>query len=215
MWIPQLYRVSETPKLQGFMKKYNFANLISSGGNGLQSTAIPFVVKPDGGEYGTLLAHIAKANPQSKTLGDGHEVMVIFHGPHAYISPNWYQNKQTAVPTWNHTTVCAYGIPKIIDEPNAVIKILQELVEQHEANFSKPWKMDDAPAYVGKLLPAVTAFEIPLTRIEGQFKLSQDRPADFPGIIDALQSSNDSGERELAKMMQDLRNLHLKGDAGP
>lgn len=213
MWIPQLYRVNNIPVLHGFMQKYNFADLVSFDGTKLQSTSLPFVVKP-GGEYGILLGHIAKANPQSKTIGDGQEVMVNFHGPHAYISPNWYQNRQTAVPTWDHTTVCAYGVPKIVQEPDAVIGILQELVRQHEAGFSKPWIMEDASAYVSKLLPAVVAFEIPLIRIEGQFKLSQDRPTDFPGIIDALQQSNDSGERELAKMMQELQALRLKAIAG-
>lgn len=213
MWIPQIYRVDEVPVLQGFMKHHNFATLVSADGARLHSTEIPFVLKPENGKYGTLIGHIAKANPQSRTLATGRKVTVIFHGPHAYMSPNWYKDRETAVPTWNHATVCAHGIPQIIQDPDAVLEALRALVNQHEAQFEKPWTPEEAPAYVNKLLSLVVAFEIPIADIEGQFKLSQDRPTDLPAMIDILERSADSGERNLAKMMQDMRNFQLKESA--
>lgn len=206
MWIPKAYQVNDITTLHAFMQKHSFGTLVING----NVARLPFVLRADEGEFGTLIAHTARANPLSDTLALSKEAVVIFEGPHAYISPTWYQNQQAAVPTWNHITVCVYGIPEVTHDPNSVLGALQSLVHQHESQFDKPWTLGDAPAYVDRLLPHIAAFKIRIMRIEGQYKLSQDRPSDQQGVIAALSQSSDSGEREIARIMQELRDLRLQ-----
>jgi transcriptional regulator len=134
-------------------------------------------------------------------LEDGREVLVIFHGPHAYISPSWYQARP-AVPTWNYTAVHAYGIPRIVEDRMKVRTILRELVSAFEATRANPYT-ELTDEYIDKRSTAVVAIEIPLTRLEGKFKLNQDRSQeDVVAVIAALSNSSDQTERELADVMK-------------
>jgi len=136
---------------------------------------------------------------------------VVFQGPHSYISPSWYQS-EPAVPTWNYAAVHAYGIPAVVTGHERVVSLLRETVATYEAGFERPWPGDLPDDFRDKLMKAIVAFEIPLTRIEGKFKLGQNRPAaDIQGVFDALWRSGDADSRAMAQMM--LRECNVRESA--
>ena len=144
---------------------------------------------------------MARANPQWQHFASGDEVLAIFHGPHSYISPSWYET-ELAVPTWNYATVHAYGAPTVISDHERVVSLLRETVSTYEASFEQPWPGDLPDELRDKLMQGIVAFEMPITRIEGKFKLGQNRPAaDLRGVIDALSSADDADSRAIAQMM--------------
>jgi transcriptional regulator len=163
---------------------------------------MPVLHHAEGGTHGTLITHMARANPQWRHFADGREVMVIFHGPHAYISPNWYETRPM-VPTWNYATVHAYGVPRVIEDKAALRTMLRELVDTFEVGQPQPYGDALTDDYIDQLSPGIVGLEIPITRLEAKFKLSQNRtPADQVGVIAALEKSVDQTERELAEMMK-------------
>src|SRR5206468_2683175 len=123
---------------------------------------------------GTLLSHMARANDQWQDFARGAEALVIFQGHHTYISPSWYEI-HPSVPTWNYMVVHAYGTPRLITDDDRIRAALRELVATHESAFDEPWPMDLPDDYLRKMLRGIVAFEIPITRLEGKFKLSQNR----------------------------------------
>lgn len=183
-----------------FMRDYGFATLVTQGGKSLTATHVPLMVEErDDGVF--LVGHVARANPHWKTLETGVEALAIFHGPHAYISPTWYK-LHPAVPTWNYAVVHAYGRARLLDA-NATKNLVKTVSEQYESGRENPWRMEDLPhGYVDKLLAAIVGFEIAIERIEGSFKLSQNRSAaDRAGVINALLESAPS-DQALAHLMQ-------------
>jgi transcriptional regulator len=201
MYIPTAFRVEDASKLAAFIQLHSFATLITHDGNAPFASHLPMLFRPDAGGHGTLVSHMARANPQWQHFASGGEVLAIFHGPHSYISPSWYQTK-LAVPTWNYATVHAYGVPKIISEHERVVSILRETVSAYEASFEQPWPGDLPDDFRDKLMLGIVAFEIPVTRIEGKFKLGQNRPAaDTQGVFDALSRSADTDSLAVARMM--------------
>ena len=137
------------------------------------ATHLPFLVYPDMGEQGTLVAHMARANPQWKDFAES-EALVIFQGHHTYISPSWYE-AHPSVPTWNYMLVHAYGVPRVITDAVRTRESLQALVDKHETPFDDPWSMDLPEAYLHRMQQGIVSFELPITRLEGKFKLSQNR----------------------------------------
>ena len=201
MYIPKSFRVENRDMLFSLMEEFNFATLVTIEKGIPVATHMPFLVMPDCGEQGKLLGHMAKANPQWQSFGD-QEVLVIFQGPHAYISPLWY-TVHPSVPTWNYAVVHAYGIPKVIADDEVIHQLMQTMVNRHEASFKKPWKMDLPEDYMQGIIRGTISFEICLTRIEGNFKLSQNRSIeDRIGIIKAIEHSEDPKAREVAQMMR-------------
>ncbi|MBC8451720.1 MAG: FMN-binding negative transcriptional regulator, partial [Rhodospirillaceae bacterium] len=168
-------------------------------------THLPLLVEGEDGNE-KLVAHMARANPHWKSFADGTEQLVVFPGPHGYISPSWYETKK-AVPTWNYAAAHAYGIPQIIDDPDAVYAGQKKLVDHHEAQFDTPWAMESVEAeFIEGMLRAIVCFEIPVQRIECKFKLSQNRTEqDRTNVIDALTHSEDLGGQVVAKMMKRSR----------
>lgn len=152
---------------------------MSHGASGLTANLAPFLLAADSGK-GTLRAHLARANPQWRELAAGQECLIVFQHSGAYITPNWYQTKQETgkvVPTWNYAAVQAWGVPRVIEDPAWLRQMVGELTRKHEASQPKPWKVEDAPAdYVDAQLKAIVGLEIPITRIEGKWKMSQNRP---------------------------------------
>jgi len=173
MYIPRINQETDLNTLQEFMIAYNFAVLVNHHDNQLDATHLPLMLDRTRGAYGTLVGHLARANKQWKTFGDS-EVMVIFNGPHAYISPTWYDN-HPSVPTWNYVTVHAYGVPHIIEEQKAIDEALHQLVKNHEQNRDPEWIMDLPTDFMDTMRKAIVAFEIEITRLEGKFKLSQNK----------------------------------------
>lgn len=173
MYIPRINQETDLPTLQDFMQAHNFAILVNQHNHQLDATHLPLMLDRERGEYGTLVGHLARANKQWKSFGN-EEVLLIFNGPHAYISPTWYDN-HPSVPTWNYATVHAYGVPRIIDDTDTVDNILRDLVENHESNRNPEWVMDLPDAFMDTMRKAIVAFEIEITRLEGKFKLSQNK----------------------------------------
>jgi transcriptional regulator len=205
MYLPRHNHITDQALLHDLMERFNFATLVTAHDGCPVATHLPFILERASGEHGTLIAHLARANPQWHDFAENREVLVIFQGDHAYISPSWYAN-HPSVPTWNYAVVHAYGVPRIVDDPLQVRAALEALVTRHEAPFERPWTMDGLSGdYVGAMARAIVAFTIPISRLEGKFKLSQNRSAaDLQGVVDALDGAGDAGGRGVAAMMRAL-----------
>jgi transcriptional regulator len=200
MYVPKVFAHDDRASLHALMRANNFALLLTATG-GLVGTHLPFVLDTDNGRD-VLLGHMARANPHWQAFDGKTEAMAVFLGPHAYISPSWYRAKE-AVPTWNYAAVHAYGRPTIIEARDQIVTLLRRLVGQHETAATGPWPMERlSPAFLDRMLGGVVAFALPIERLEGKFKISQNRPADeIPGIIAALHRSDDAGARAMAALM--------------
>lgn len=205
MYVPSHFSVTDAAEIAAFMRQHSFASLITDDGQAPFATQVPVLLHADEGTHGTILAHVAKANPQWRHFANGQEAMVIFHGPHAYISPSWYE-APLAVPTWNYAAVHAYGVPQIITDHDRLVGMLNELVETHEAGRENRWTGTLPEEYRDKMIGGIVGFEIQVTRVEAKYKLNQNRPeADVKSVIAALSASADQTERELAAMMARMR----------
>jgi len=201
MYIPPAFRIEDKARLATFLREYSFATFITNDGAAQFASHLPMLFRPDLGEHGTLIAHLARANPQWQHFAEGREALAIFHGPHAYISPTWYETTP-AVPTWNYAVVHAYGVPKIFDDHERIVSLLQETITVYESSFERPWSGELPADYLDKMIRGIVAFEIPITRLEGKFKLGQNRsPEDVQGVFRALTQSSSSEDRALAQFM--------------
>ena len=197
LYVPPLFRVEDRDAMVKLMQENAFATLVTSGAQGLQVSHIPFVVEREG-ERVRLLGHVARANAQWQELEAAREVMAIFQGPHAYISPSWYVN-HPAVPTWNYAVVHAHGSARLMDEAE-LHELLMRLSSTYEAGREKPWRMSELPAaYVDSMLKMIVGFELTVERLEGKFKLSQNRPAEVPRVIAALEREGEAGVAALMR----------------
>lgn len=205
MYIPKKFAETNIAVLHQFMNANNFAALVTHHEGELLASHIPFMVDATRGEYGVLVAHLARANPQWKHLTTGSEVMVLFQGAHAYISPSWYE-EHPSVPTWNYTAVHAYGLPHLIEDETHIRAMLHDLVDYHEQSRTPAWELNAPDDYMDRQIKAIVAFEIPITRLEGKYKLSQNRSeADQQHVIDALGRSQHPLERQTAALMHDRK----------
>ena len=185
MYIPKSFAETDAAVLYDFMRANNFAALITQHDGHLTASHIPFMVDT---ERGVLKAHLARANDQWKSFGEG-EALVIFQGAHAYISPSWYET-HPSVPTWNYTAVHVYGVPQIIEDDATMRTMLRELVSNHEHGRKPEWEMNLPEDYLQTMMKAIVGFEMPIERIEGKFKLSQNRSeVDQASVIEHLSSS--------------------------
>jgi transcriptional regulator len=199
MYIPSYYSETDEHTLIEFMQAHSFASMISSENNNLRATHLPFVIEKRGNQI-FLVSHMAKANPQWKEF-IGNELLIIFQGPHAYISPTHYEKKQN-VPTWNYIAVHAYGKAVIIAEPALVITVLEKMILSYETSYINQWKQlsDD---YKNSMIKGIVAFEIEITKLEGKFKLSQNKTKnEQQTIISAFEKSQDSLEKGIAEEMK-------------
>lgn len=200
MYLPRAFAVEDVPQIQDFMEEFNFATVVTQTGGELTASHIPFLLDRGVEPYGVLRAHIAIRNPQLKDLQSASQALVIFQGPHTYVSPSWYVNPEN-VPTWNYMVVHAYGTPKIGNKA-AMIELLKDLTRKQESSFEKPWDFDPGAAWVQKLMMEIVAFEIKIERLEGKFKLNQNRkPEDRESVITALSASEDPAQRAVASWM--------------
>jgi transcriptional regulator len=206
MYIPEAFCEDDSAKLHALMQAYNFAALVTQSLDGVPvATHLPCIVDTNPGSYGfgTLFCHMARANQQWRNFTSEHEVLVIFQGPHAYISPSWYE-EALSVPTWNYAVVHAYGKPRIIEDTTELYNTLHTLVQHSEARFEKPWPFDLPQDFVQQKMRGVVGIEIDITRLEGKFKLSQNRPAiDQINVAATLHNSSDALSEEVAKLMSD------------
>jgi transcriptional regulator len=208
MYIPPSFRIEDSGKIAGLMRQYGFATLITNDGAAPFASHLPMIYRPETGDHGVLLSHMARANPQWRHFDAGREGLAVFHGPHSYISPSWYK-VELAVPTWNYAVVHAYGVPKTFDDRDRVISLLRELVATYESAFERPWPGNLPDEYRDKMMQGIVAFEMPLTRIECKFKLGQNRSAaDTQGVFEALSRSSDADSLALARLMRTECDVH-------
>ncbi|EHR70598.1 transcriptional regulator [Burkholderiales bacterium JOSHI_001] len=204
MYIPPHFAQTQPEQLHRIIRTHPLGMLVSAGAGGLDADHIPFEFDPTSGPLGRLSAHVARANPLWQRCPTGTEVMVVFRGAEAYVSPNWYPSKHEAhrqVPTWNYEVVHAHGRLTVMDDERFVRGLLARLTRQHEASEPRPWKMgDSAPAYINEMLTKVVGIEIEVTSLTGKSKLSQNKEArDRLNAADTLATR---GQDELAQAMR-------------
>ena len=206
MYLPSAFRQDDLAELHAQLQASPLALLTSAGAAGVQASHLPLLLAPDEGEFGTLYGHFARANPHWRDLQGGAEALAVFSGPDAYISPGWYPAKAEhgkVVPTWNYIAVHARGPVELIEEPERLLQIVSRLSDQHESGRERPWAVSDAPReYIDSMLRAIVGFALPIRRLEGKWKLGQNRSAaDQAGVRDGLAASTSPGDRELAARM--------------
>jgi len=205
MYTPAHFEESRLDALHGLIRQHPLGMLVTHGANGLDANHIPFELDPGQATFGRLIAHVARANPMWRAVSNGDEVLVVFRGADAYISPNWYPSKfefHQQVPTWNYQVVHAHGRITIRDDERFVRGVVARLTRAHEAPQPTPWKMTDSPAdYIDAMLKAIVGLEIEITRLVGKSKLSQNKDAaDIRRAGDMLlaQGDHELGEAMLA-----------------
>lgn len=204
MYIPAHFAITATESLHRVIRENPLGTLVTQGPAGLDANHLPFELDPAQGPHGLLSAHVARANPVWQEVADGTPVLVVFRGPAGYVSPGWYPSKHEhhrQVPTWNYEVVHAHGSIVIRDDERFLRGLVARLTRTHEAAEPRPWKMGDAPAeYIDTMLRAIVGIEVPITRLEGKAKLSQNKDArDREGAIEALEAR---GHAELAQAMR-------------
>jgi transcriptional regulator len=199
LYVPSHFRQDDPDAAYRLIESHAFGTLVSAGPAGLHVSHLPFLPERDGTGRLRLLAHVARANEHWKALADARDVVAIFQGPHAYVSPTWY-SVHPSVPTWNYAVVHAHGRARLMDEAE-LHDLLLRLSSHYEAPNTPPWKLSALPAdYTQSMLNAIVGFEIEVERLEAKFKLSQNRAADAAHVADVLQSK---GEPELAALMRE------------
>jgi len=191
MYIPSHNSETRLPVLHRMMAEHPLAAVVTLGAGGLIATHMPLVFEDDGSEFGLLKGHVSRANPQWRDLNPAVDALAIFAGPQHYISPTWYPGKLDdgkEVPTWNYVVVHAYGPLRIVEDAEWLLDHLNSLVDRHEARSPMPWKVSDAPAdFIAGQMKGIVGFELPILRLEGKWKVSQNRnEADRNGAIQGL-----------------------------
>ncbi len=204
MYIPKQFQIEDQSKLTAFIKTYSFGLLITSEDNIPTATHLPFVLDERENEL-YLISHMAKANSQWGQLNRNAKVLLIFSGPHAYISPTHYKTNEN-VPTWNYTAVHIYGTAKLLDDNNKKAQVLESTIEAFEPSYLKQWQqLANINRYQEKMMNGIVAFEIKVDRIEGKFKLSQNRLEEERNtIISRFKQSNHANEKELGDFMENF-----------
>ncbi|MGE3407539.1 MAG: FMN-binding negative transcriptional regulator [Pirellulales bacterium] len=208
MYVPPHFAESDLSKLHTLIETESFGLLVSQVAAVPFATHLPFLLDRTNGLHGTLIGHMARANPHWREL-ETSTALVVFSGPHSYISPSWYE-AENVVPTWNYTAVHAYGRVRMIHDKNALLKILQDSISLYEAPIFKPWTFDSDEVLVDRLLSQIVGFSIEIERIEGKFKLSQNHPVERrEKVVRALRVQGGEDAEAIATMIQ--AGLHEEG----
>lgn len=205
MYTPPAFRIDDCAEIHAMMRACRLATLVTATADGLLATPLPLVLAAEEGECGVLYGHLARANPQWRTAAIG-EAMVLFNGPDAYVTPSWYETKRETgkvVPTWNYQAVHAYGLAEFFEDPERLLDAVTRLTDLHEGTRAQPWAVDDAPpAFVQAHLRGIVGLRMPISRLEGKRKMSQNRPlADRIGVAEGLAASERASDRVVAAMV--------------
>ncbi|MDE2229523.1 MAG: FMN-binding negative transcriptional regulator [Alphaproteobacteria bacterium] len=197
MYAPDIFKETDVATLHQAIRRIKLGTLVTFGSRGLVGSHVPMLVEPDPAPFGTLVGHVARANPQWRDAAAETAALAIFLGPEAYVSPAWYATKRKTgkvVPTWNYVAVHAYGSVRFYDDADRLLQLVTRLTDAHEAGRQDRWRVSDAPAeYTRSMLKAIVGFELPIARLEGKWKMSQNRPAeDVPGIVEGLSREGDA-----------------------
>ncbi|MFI4929443.1 MAG: FMN-binding negative transcriptional regulator [Burkholderiales bacterium] len=203
MYLPAHFEETRPEVLHALLRDHPLATWVVQSGDGLLVNHIPFLLDATRGPHGTLIGHVARANPVWRQLGAS---VAVFQGAQAYISPSWYPTKRAhgkVVPTWNYAVVHVHGAARAIEPPDEVLAIVTRLTQTHEAASAVPWAVTDAPAdYIEQMLKAIVGIEIPIERWVGKWKASQNRSApDRLGTVAGLQQRGDAQSLGVAALV--------------
>ena len=201
MYIPPHFKEDRIDVLHDAIRAAGPATLVSMTPDGLFASHAPLLIDPEPAPYGTLIGHLAKANPHVRQADAAVQTLVIFHGPNGYITPSYYAAKKEhgkVVPTWNYVAIHAYGRLEAFDDPALLLDAVTRLTDRHESPRAAPWAVSDAPAdFIEAMLRGIVGIRLPIGRLEGKIKMSQNRPpADQSGVIDGLQQDGHAAVAE-------------------
>jgi transcriptional regulator len=208
MYLPKHFEETRVPLLHGLIRTYPLGALVMPGPDGLDANHIPFEIDPEPGPFGTLRGHIARANPLWREHSANAAALVIFQGPDTYVSPSWYATKTDTgkvVPTWNYAVVHAHGAVRFIDDRTWLRGFVEKLTNRHESPRREPWSITDAPPdYIESQLGAIIGLEIPIARLVGKWKVSQNRPAaDREGAAEGLSREGGAAGDAMARLIRE------------
>lgn len=203
MYVPAPFAVGDTATLHQFIDRHAFATLVTRHAGGrVDAGHVPLLLERDGSPLGRLVGHVARPNPQWRDVA---EALAIFTGPHAYISPRWYE-ADGVVPTWNYAAVHATGPLEAIEDPAELVEVLRRSIDTFEAGAEVPWTLERSGDAVRRLLGGIVGFRIPIGRLEGKWKMSQNHPPERRGrVIAALEARGGADEVAVAAMMREQR----------
>src|SRR4051794_22575902 len=201
MYVPASFAETRPARLHEFLRKHSFALLTTCGGQGLIASHLPLLFDAGEGPHGRLVGHMARANPQWRDVRG--EAMAVFSGPHAYISPSWYEEDGT-VPTWNYVAVHVYGTFHLVEDRETLLGILRRSVQEYEGPRTEPWAFDGSAAHVEPLLKAIVGFRVEITRLEGKWKLNQNHSeARRRRVVRTLRGQPDEHSQAVAELMEE------------
>lgn len=191
MYVPAHFREDSVEAMHAMMQSVGLATLVSLTADGLIASHVPLMLDPEPAPYGTLIGHLARPNPHARAVRSDLQTLAIFQGTEGYITPSYYATKGETgkvVPTWNYSAVHAYGTLEVFEDPERLLQVVTHLTERHEGSRSAPWAVSDAPAdFVAGMLRGIVGIVLPITRLEGKVKMSQNRPvADREGVVAGL-----------------------------
>ncbi len=206
MYLPKEFSEERVPVLHEAIRQAALGTLVTCGADGLEASHVPMLLDAAPAPYGALIGHIARANGQWRRVAAGAPALAMFLGPEAYVSPAWYATKRQTgrvVPTWNYVAVHAHGELRFFEDAERLLALVTRLTETHEAGRPEPWAVSDAPAeFVRGMLKGIVGFELPIARLDGKWKLSQNRPAaDRAGVVEGLRSQGGADATAMAAMM--------------
>jgi transcriptional regulator len=204
------FREERIDVMHALIRAHPLATLVTCAGRTLEANHLPLLIDPSPAPHGTLRGHVARANPLWRQPHAGGEALAIFQGPQTYVTPSWYPSKRETgrvVPTWNYAVAHAYGPLIVRDDRDWLRDLVSRLTDQQEGGLPQPWGIGDAPAeYIERMLAAIVGFELPIARLEGKWKVSQNRlDADRAGVIDGLAGRGDPQAQAMADLVSRKR----------
>ena len=212
MYVPNHFAESRVDVLHDLIRTHPFGALVVLASGGLDANHIPFEIDPEPAPFGTLRGHVARANPVWRDFSSQVDALVMFQGAHAYISPAWYATKKEhgkVVPTWNYAVVHAHGPLRVIDDRKWLRQFVGKLTDRHEATRSDPWKVTDAPTdFIDTMVSAIVGIEIPIARLTGKWKVSQNRPEkDRAGVAEGLMDPPSDLATSMAQLVRQQKGV--------
>jgi transcriptional regulator len=202
MYNPTQFREADVPTIHAAIRAAGLATLVTTSPDGLLATPLPLLLDPEPAPYGALLGHVARANPQWQRSAPDVDGLAMFQGPDAYITPSWYETKRATgkvVPTWNYVAVHAYGRVEFIEDAEWLLGLVTRLTQRHEGERAAPWAVSDAPPdFVRSQLKGIVGVRMTIARLEGKWKMSQNRVAeDRAGVVAGLRAEGDDTVADL------------------
>ena len=207
MYVPKYHAESDISILHALIRAQPLGTWVTYSDGDLIANHIPFLIDPSRSVHGTLVGHVARANPVWQSFSKSVNCVVAFQGPQTYITPSWYPSKHAhgkAVPTWNYAVVHAHGMPRAIEDRDWLLQHVNQLTEVHESDQALPWKVSDAPLdFTAKLLESIVGIEIPISKLVGKWKVSQNRPVpDQLGVVAGLIARDDTQSKDMASLVR-------------